>query len=158
MKFVQENLIREGANTWHRLFLRSIKFFNAILITVPFALCWYQYYADRLYHPYYAKGDMVVVFLFMILYICFGRIYSGFTISINRISELVYSQVLAILFTNAIIYIITWLLTRFLPNPIPLFITAVIEGLLSAVWSYSAHKLYFYRYEPFTGMNLSGRL
>ena len=105
MKFVQENLIREGANTWHRLFLRSIKFINAILITVPFALCWYQYYADRLYHPYYAKGDMLVVLLFMILYICFGRIYSGFTISIYRISEIVYSQVLAILFTNAIIYI-----------------------------------------------------
>ena len=148
MKSVQENLIRDGANTWHRLFLRSIKFINAIMITAPFALCWYQYYADRLYHPYYAKGDMLVVLLFMILYIGFGRIYSGFTISINRISEIVYSQVLAILFTNAIIYIITWLLTRFLPNPIPLLITVVVEGVLSAIWATAAHKLYFYRYEP----------
>ena len=147
MKAVQENQIREGANTWHRFFLRSIKFINAVMITAPFALCWYQYYADRLYHPYYAKGDMLVVLLFMILYICFGRIYSGFTISINRISELVYSQVLAILFTNAIIYIITWLLTRHLPNPVPMLIALVAEGVLSAIWSVAAHKLYFYRYD-----------
>ena len=68
MKSAQENQIRNRANTWHRLFLRSIKFINAILITAPFAFCWYQYYADRLYHPYYAKGDMLVVLLFMILY------------------------------------------------------------------------------------------
>ena len=53
--------IKDGNNTRHRLWLRSIKFLNAILITIPFALCWYLYYAERLYSPYYAKGDMLVV-------------------------------------------------------------------------------------------------
>ena len=149
MKLIQENLISEGANTWHRLFLRSIKFINAIMITIPFALCWYQYYAKRLYiKPFYAKGDVVVVLLFLILYISFGRIYSGFTISLYRVSEIVYSQILAILFTNAIIYAIAALLIRHIPYFIPLLITIVVECVLSALWSVAAHKLYFYKYEP----------
>ena len=148
MNSVHKNQFRDKENTRHRLWLRSIKFFNAIMVTIPFAICWYHYYAERLYRPFYAKGDVVVVLLFLIQYICFGRIYSGFTISLNRISEIVYSQILALLFTNAVIFIITGLLTRHLPNIIPLLISLVAEIVLSSLWSVLAHKIYFYKYEP----------
>ncbi len=142
------NFTKDSENMRHQLWLRTIKLLNAVLITVPFGICWYRYYAERLYSPFYAKGDMLVVALFLILYIIFGRIYSGFTISLLRISELVYSQFLAILFTNAILYFVTWLLTRFLPNPIPLILAILAEVLISILWSVTAHKLYFYRVEP----------
>lgn len=149
MNSVHKNQFRDKENTRHRLWLRSIKFFNAIMVTIPFIICWYQYYAKRLYiKPFYAKGDVVVILLFLILYISFGRIYSGFTISLNRISEIVYSQILAILFTNAIIYIVTGLLTRHIPNILPLLLSIVIEIAMSVIWSFTAHKLYFYKYEP----------
>ena len=140
--------ISDGNNTRHRLWLRSIKFLNAVLVTIPFALCWYLYYAERLYNPYYAKGDMLVVALFLVLYIGFGRIYSAFTISLYRISEIVYSQSLALIFTNAIAYVVTWLLTRHLPNPIPLLLAMALEILLSAIWAAVAHTIYFKLCEP----------
>lgn len=82
----------------HKQWLRSLKLLNAILITIPFGLCWYLYYAGHLYHPFFARGDRLVVALFFLLYVMFGRIYAGFTISLQRISEIVYSQSLAILF------------------------------------------------------------
>lgn len=31
----------------HDLLLRLIKLVDAVLMTIPFALCWYLYYSDR---------------------------------------------------------------------------------------------------------------
>lgn len=148
MKYEEMNQFKDRENMWHRLWLRSVKFLNAVLITVPFCVCWYLYYAERLYTPFYAKGDMVVIFLFLALYIAFGKLYSGFTISLHTVSELVYSQVLAIFFTDSIIYVVTWLLTRFFPNPVPLLLSMLAESIISAVWSVAATKTYFYKFDP----------
>ncbi len=137
-----------GENTRHRAWLRTIKLLNAIMITIPFAACWYGYYADRLYHPFWRRGNFAVVGMFFVLYIIFGRIYSAFTITLHRISELVYSQCLAIAFSGFIIYAVTWLLTRHLPNPLPLLGSMIASGILSVIWCRAAHKIYFSRYEP----------
>lgn len=137
-----------NANTMHRLWLRTIKLVNAFFITVPFFFIWVHYYAKRIYVPFYAKGDQLVIALFFVLYIIFGRIYSAFTISLNTVAELVYSQSLAILFTNAILYVVTWLLTRHFPNAIPLLLSILVEIAFSMIWSSIAHKIYFYKYSP----------
>lgn len=140
--------VKDGENTKHRFWLRSIKFINAVMITVPFALCWYLYYADRIWAPFYSNGDKLVVVMFIALYIMFGKIYSGFTISINHVAEIVYSQILAILFTNAIMYFVTWLLTKRFPNPLPMLAALVAECILSLIWSAIAHAEYFRRFKP----------
>lgn len=49
----------------HDLILRMIKLLDAVLVTIPFAMCWYLYYAKRVASPYYAKGDYLVVALFL---------------------------------------------------------------------------------------------
>ena len=51
---------------------------DAVLMTVPFALCWYLYYAKHIASPFYAKGDYLVVALFFVLFIIFGRVYDAF--------------------------------------------------------------------------------
>lgn len=135
-------------NTRHRLWLRTVKLVNAILITIPFGVCWYQYYKPRIFWPFFAKGDMLVVAMFLILYIMFGRIYSGFTISLQRISEIFYSQTLAVFFTNSIMYVVTWLLTRHLPNPLPILAAMAAEILFSAIWSFAVHRIYFNMHKP----------
>lgn len=145
---VTDKQIKFAENTRHRFWLRSIKLLNAVLITIPFAVCWYLYYADRLWSPFYANGDRLVIFMFFVLYIVFGKIYSGFTISISHVSEIVYSQALSILFTNGILYFVTWLLTKHLPNPIPMLIALATEGLISVFWASTARKQYFRRFKP----------
>lgn len=72
----------------HDLILRIIKTLDAVLITVPFALCWYLYYAKHIASPFYAKGDYLVVALFFALFIIFGRVYDAFLMSMQRISRL----------------------------------------------------------------------
>ena len=123
--------------------LRLLKLFNAVLLTIPFAVCWLVYYAERTAAPFYNMGNWLVIILFFALYAIFGRVYGGFWISLNRISESVYSQALALCMANGIMYAVICLLTKHLPNILPLLGAFAAQLVLSTVWSLLAHIAYY---------------
>lgn len=96
----------------HDLALRSVKILDVLLITLPFCVCWYEYYGSHITSPYYAKGNLLIIALYFMLYIIMGRIYDGFWMSMQRISEIIYGQVLAAAVCDGIMYIIIWLLSK----------------------------------------------
>ena len=130
------------------LILRIIKTLDAVLMTVPFALCWYSYYAKHIASPFYAKGDYLVVALFFVLFIIFGRVYDAFLMSMQRISEIVYAQFLAAAVSDFIMYIVIWLLSKHLPNILPGVAALIGQVILAAVWAYNAHHAYFKIFPP----------
>lgn len=132
----------------HDLILRIIKIMDAVLVTVPFALCWYLYYAKHIASPFYAKGDYLVVALFFVLFIISGRVYDAFLMSMQRISEIVYAQFLAVAVSDFIMYIVIWLLSKHLPNILPGVAALVGQVILAAVWAYNAHHAYFKIFPP----------
>ena len=121
---------------------------DAVLMTVPFALCWYLYYAKHIASPFYAKGDYLVVALFFVLFIIFGRVYDAFLMSMQRISEIVYAQFLAAAVSDFIMYIVIWLLSKHLPNILPGVAALIGQVILAAVWAYNAHHAYFKIFPP----------
>ena len=123
--------------------LRLLKLFNVFLITIPFAWGWFNYYAQHIALPFYDRGNWVVVALYAVLYMIFGRVYGGFWISLNRISESVYSQALAVMMTSGIMYVVTVLLERQLPSIWPVLAAFVVQLLLSGLWSMAAHVAYY---------------
>ena len=132
----------------HDLILRIIKIMDAVLVTVPFALCWYLYYAKHIASPFYAKGDYLVVALFFVLFIIFGRVYDAFLMSMQRISEIVYAQFLAVAVSDFIMYIVIWLLSKHLPNIMPGVAALIGQVILAAVWAFNAHHAYFKIFPP----------
>ena len=132
----------------HDLILRIIKIMDAVLVTVPFALCWYLYYAKHIASPFYAKGDCLVVALFFVLFIIFGRVYDAFLMSMQRISEIVYAQFLAAAVSDFIMYIVIWLLSKHLPNILPGVAALIGQVVLASVWAYNAHHAYFKIFPP----------
>lgn len=132
----------------HDLILRIIKIMDAGLVTVPFALCWYLYYAKHIASPFYAKGDYLVVALFFVLFVIFGRVYDAFLMSMQRISEIVYAQFLAAAVSDFIMYIVIWLLSKHLPNIMPGVAALIGQVILAAVWAYNAHHAYFKIFPP----------
>lgn len=131
------------------LSLQLVKFWNTVLMAVPFALAWYLYYAPRMASPYYRIGNYAVIILFMLLYSAYCKIYDGFVISLNRISEMVYSQSLALLIADGILYVgIVLLLQYYFPNPVPLLLAFCGQVLLSVIWSAAAHTWYFSAFPP----------
>lgn len=132
----------------HDLILRLVKIMDAVLVTIPFALCWYLYYAKHIASPFYAKGDYLVVALFFVLFIMFGRVYDAFLMSMYRISEIVYAQFLAAAVSDFIMYVVIWLLSKHLPNILPGVAALVGQLVLAAVWARSAHHAYFKTFPP----------
>ena len=132
----------------HGLTLRIVKILDVVLVTIPFALCWYLYYARRILTPFYAKGNYCVIALLFVLYITFGRVYDAFQLSMQRASELIYSQILAICASDVILYIVTWLLTRHMPNCLPMLAVAAVQVVLTAAWSFLANRWYFNAFPP----------
>lgn len=123
--------------------LRLLKLFNVLLITIPFAWGWFNYYAQHIALPFYDRGNWVVVALYAVLYMIFGRVYGGFWISLNRISESVYSQALAVMMTSGIMYVVMFLLERQLPNIWPVIAAFAVQLVLSGLWSMAAHVAYY---------------
>ncbi len=123
--------------------LRLVKVLNAVLVTIPFGVCWYMAYAQNLAEPFFRKGNWLIIALFFVLYITYGRIYEAFRVSLSRISELIGSQLLALLISDGIIYAITWLLMKTFPPVLPLLGTFVVQLLLASLWCVTAHKWYF---------------
>lgn len=132
----------------HNVILRLIKIWNVILLTIPFGVCWELYYAGRTWAPYYAKGNWLIIALFFLLYATYGHIYDAFLVSINRISEMVYSQTLAALVSDGIMYVICWLLTKHLPAVLPLILVFIVQILLAVLWAVVSNKWYFHTYPP----------
>ena len=130
----------------HDMKVGTAKVVNPILLTLPFLGVWFLYYAARTASPYYYWGNWIVVALFFVLYILFCRIYDGFLISINRISEIVYSQALSSVISDFLLYAVICLLSKRLVNPLPLFGALVVQVLLSGLWAYCAHRWYFSKF------------
>lgn len=132
----------------HSVAVRFVKLINLILMVAPFMVCWYVYYSQQLILPYYSRGNCLVIALFVAMYFIYCKIFDGFLVSINRISEMVYSQMLAALMSDAIIYVITWLLMRNFPNILPMLIVLVTQLVISIIWCTLAHTWYFAVYPP----------
>lgn len=132
----------------HDLILRMIKLLDAVLVTIPFAMCWYLYYAKRVASPYYAMGDYLVVALFFVLFIIFGRVYDAFLMSMQRISEIIYEQFLAAAVSDFIMYVVIWLLSKHLPNIFPGVAALVGQVIMASIWAYNAHHAYFKTFPP----------
>lgn len=131
----------------------TMRFFivlNILFMLIPYAYMWIYHYLPYMYGaPFYRKGTWVIFALFTVVYYTYTRIYEGYLVSLNKISELFYSQVLAVAITDFILYIVTWLLFRFLPSVLPIGLAFVIQIILSIIWCHIVHHWYFKTNPPY---------
>lgn len=132
----------------HDLGLRAVKVLNVVLVTAAFAVCWYLYYAPRTYAPFFNRGNWAVIALFALIYTTYCKVYNALTISINPASEMIYSQALAAGIADAILYVVTYLLTKYTPHPIPFLLTFLCQLILTVLWTLSAKTWYFRVFPP----------
>ena len=77
---------------------KSIIFFvrhlNLILVAVAAGFVWNNYYNDYLGRPFSERGnlDWLLVFLYITFFHLFLRLYSGYRIGSQRLTDIVYSN------------------------------------------------------------------
>lgn len=117
----------------------------AVLVVIHgalFAYVWYSYYKMQVYGiPFFAKGDLAVEFLFALVYWILARFYGAFDVTFHSMGELTYSHAIASAISCVIIYIVTALLIRAIPNVLPMLALLVALVLVDLLWSWGAKKL-----------------
>ncbi len=131
------------SNLQHDLSLRLVKMLDVMLVTLPFLCCWLGYYTKQviLFPSPYRSAGMII--MFVVLYCFFGRVYDAFLVSLKRISEMFYGQMLGALMADAFMFIILCFMSGSFPNIIPALVALVCQLLLSATWCLMAHRWYF---------------
>ena len=127
----------------HEVFLRLIKLLNLLCMLTAFAVTWFMYYKFKIISPFQIWGDVTVLAIFAVLYVCFGKTYDAFLISLYRIFDIISSQTLALIFSDGIMYAVIVLLCRDLVNPFPLLLCFVDQVSISIIWTCIAHWTYF---------------
>lgn len=130
----------------HDVLLKLAKLLNLVLVVLPFAWVWRDFYHQEMIDPYHGMGNYAILLVFLGLYYFYVKTYDGFMVKIAKISDLIYSQFLAVVITDVILYAISWLLVRHFPVIWPMLITIVVQLFFISVWSYGIHKWYFATY------------
>ena len=135
--------------TAHRTMVRFVKLIDVIMVSIPFIAAWTLYYSHKVYlSDFYRKGNWLVMALFVVIYYLLSHLYSGYSIHISRISEIVYAQSLGALLADGIMFIIMWLLIRHVPNIPVLLLVFAAQVLLIILWAKMSHKWYFKNHPP----------
>ncbi len=119
-----------------------------ILLAFIFWQVWNDYYRKEVQSPFYQKGALLLTLVYIIIYFLFSRIYEGTKIGFLKTSEIIYSQSLALVFTNIITYMQISLIAKKLVNPITLIVMTFIEIIVIIIWTVVCNYLYFSIYPP----------
>lgn len=130
-----------------------VKFRKSIMLLVKLLLIcatlfsfisiWRNFYAFSLFN---LMGNVLIVITYIAVFVTFNVLYGGFRIGIYRLHEIIYSQSLALLFTNFIVYLELCLLTRGYVPLQPMFWALILQIGVALLCVYCANTIYFKLY------------
>ncbi len=85
---------------------------------------------------------------YVVLSMCFHRVYNGFLVGTYRVSELAYSQSLADFLSMVVLYVLYLLSGGLFYNPLPFVALFFVQAIWNIVWSLYANRLYLRMYPP----------
>lgn len=131
---------------------KLVLYFFKVLISLVFACAmyytWLTYFNPFVPTPFYALGNYLLFVLFLAIYISFVKVYGGFMVGTSSISDLIFSQVIAIAFLQAFSYIIFSLLSYRLVSIVPFIVLFLSFSAFAAVWVVAVDAIYFKMHAP----------
>ena len=114
-----------------------------------YAVVWSGYYnATILQAPFYRRGNWVMVLIYGILLTFFMNTYGGFKIGYLKNGNLIYSQIISVLFTNVVTYLQVAVIDRRFVNPVYLLPVTVVEILFIVLWTQLFQIIYRNLFPP----------
>lgn len=116
--------------------------------TAIFGYFWNEYYSTGMEREFFFKGHIVILFVYGLMFTVFCNVYGAFKLGRLQYSNLFFSQLLALLFTNFLIYLQISMLSLALVNPAPLIGMCLDNVLCSLIWCAIAMSVYRWLYPP----------
>ena len=131
--------------------LNTVKKFNKSIMFIVKSTLFFSFLGIFLYVwdtaysevSYFRQGNYVVALSYSIILLAFISVYSGFKMGILRITELVYSNALAITLANIIIYLQFCLITYKILPPAGIIFMTIFQLSAAAIVCYIGNRIYF---------------
>ena len=140
----------------YRVTLRFVKILNVLLMVLPVVISWQMFYEEKS-SIWNDSVTILVAAVFVLLYATYGRIYNSFMVSVFPVSEMIYSQCLALLLSDGILYCIIVLMAHKLVACWPLLIVCLVQILFAVGWCVIVPFWYFRTYPPKKTVVVYGR-
>ena len=128
---------RRRRDELRRLVRGSLCALLLVLFSFMFGYVWDRYYSQGLWkEPFYAKGNVVMVIIYLIVAFLFFSVLGGLKIGTLRRTNVMLSQMVGILCLHVVMYGQMILLYRGLPPVMPLIVLTAAEVILIYVFSY----------------------
>ena len=111
-----------------------------IFLAVIFTAVWGKNYSE--YIIFFKNGYLLIAFIYAVILALFLVIYRATNIGTTKLSEIIYSQVLAVLFTNIITYFQLSLLIKSLYSINGFIWIFIGQCLFCGLFSYISSKIY----------------
>ena len=128
--------------------LSLIKIINTIIVVVPFLLCWFLYYEHLTFTTSSRQVTALVIFIYTVIFYTLCLKLDGFRASIMRITELIYSQIIAVAITDAVIAVIIWIMSMWFPNLFPGLLCFLAQCAVIPIICWLEHRSYYRNHPP----------
>lgn len=134
------------------IYKKLVNFFEGVVLlaieTMLFAYVWYDYYMYHIIIPFFRRGNWAVIGMYALILFMFTKLYGGFRVGYLRLMDVLYSQILALLCSNAVMYIQLCMVGRDYMNPTRLLAITGIEIVVILIWIFVCKFIYSKVYPP----------
>ncbi len=125
---------------------RIIKFGFAMVIVfleiAIYAYVWYGYYNPLLKNPFWRRGNWLIIVLYGVLLLFFLKTYGGLKIGFLKKGNLIYSQILSVVFVNIVTYIQIALIDKKFHNVLMILVVTLLDVVVIVAWTFVFQWIY----------------
>lgn len=125
---------------------RIIKFLCAAVVvfleTYIYGYVWINYYNKILEFPFWRRGNWLMIVVYAMLLLFFTRTYGGFKIGFYKTWNVIFSQILALFFTNMITYLQIALIDKKFHSLSIMGAVYLAECVVVVIWALISQRIY----------------
>lgn len=141
---------------YKRLIKLGFSSMSAAMLIITYGMVWINYYNKVILAPFYRKGNWMMIFIYGVLLIFFMKMYGGFKVGFLKKGNLIYFQILAVVFTNTITYFQIAVQDKKFTTPLPLILLLIADAVLISCWTVFFQWFYCKIFPPRKMLLISG--
>lgn len=119
------------------------------LITAIYAYVWIYYFNERMLQaPFFRRGNWMMIFLYGVLLVFFMQMYGGYKVGYLKKGNLIYSQILSVVFLNTFTYFQIAVLDKRFFAPTVLILMTFADAAAIVIWTMIFERIYMWMYPP----------
>lgn len=126
---------------------RLIKLIFSAVLTLGlgtiYAIVWIGYYNRYvLQDPFFRRGNWLIILLYIVLLMIFMNTYGGFKIGYLKNTNLIYSQIISVIFSNIFVYFQIAVIDKRFGNPFSIIAMTIIDAAFIFIWTLLFQAVY----------------